>query len=139
MSASRLTNVTQLSTGDPSILNVREETSLHAVCSASTSPEIRAKIMTSLINWDKNNHDKVSINQARTAFRVGFGVFLTHKLAQVDIEGNTAIHYAAKNGLLLCVEKLVALGAIISIVNKNNTTCCEMVPHLSYLPLSLPH
>mmetsp|Transcript_32887 Transcript_32887/g.47510 ORF Transcript_32887/g.47510 Transcript_32887/m.47510 type:complete len:1304 (-) Transcript_32887:148-4059(-) len=93
--------------GDPSIVNVRKESCLHCVCSLGNNPELRAEIMTTLIHWDKNGNDCVSINQ-------------------VDIEGNTAIHYAASNGLLSCVEKLVSIGAIISIVNKNNNTCCEM-------------
>ena len=89
-------------------MNVRKETVLHAVCSSEGNPAARACILATLIQWDRNGYDKVSINQ-------------------VDVEGNTAIHYAASNGLLSCVEKLVAMGAIISIVNKSNNTCCEMV------------
>jgi hypothetical protein len=101
-------NLVKLYVGDPSTLNVRKETVLHAVCGADSNPATRASILSTLIQWDRNGCDKVSINQ-------------------VDVEGNTAIHYAANNGLLSCVEKLVAMGAIISIVNKNNNTCCEMV------------
>jgi ankyrin repeat protein len=45
---------------------------------------------------------------------------------RVDCEGNSAIHYAATNGLAECVERLVALGAIISLVNKAQKTCCDV-------------
>ena len=64
--------------------------------------------MTTLIQWDSPGYEKISINQ-------------------VDVTGNTPLHYAARNGLLSCVEQLLASGAIISIVNNNNYTCCEMV------------
>ena len=47
-------------------------------------------------------------------------------LNQVDTDGNSAIHCAARSGLQSCVEKLVAVGAIISIVNRDNDTCCEV-------------
>lgn len=62
------------------------------------------------LNWRgevDDDQEKVSINR-------------------VDIDGNTAIHYAAANGLDSCVEKLIEAGAIISIVNKTQQTCCEM-------------
>eukprot|EP01035_Chromulina_nebulosa_P018256 gene18256-23931_t len=44
----------------------------------------------------------------------------------VDIDGNSALHYAASNGLLQCVESLIQLNGILSIVNKSQMTCCEM-------------
>jgi hypothetical protein len=55
----------------------------------------------------------------------------------IDVDGNAAIHYAAASGLLQCVEKLVLLGAIISIVNKGNITCCEMADEKDHKPLAL--
>jgi hypothetical protein len=55
----------------------------------------------------------------------------------IDVDGNAAIHYAAASGLLQCVEKLVLLGAIISIVNKGNITCCEMADEKGHKPLAL--
>ena len=54
----------------------------------------------------------------------------------VDIDGNAAVHYAASNGLLECVEHLIQLGAIISLVNKNNLTCCEMADSKEYKELA---
>jgi hypothetical protein len=47
-------------------------------------------------------------------------------LNHVDREGSSAIHRAALNGLTDCIEQLIAHGAIISLVNKDNKTCCEL-------------
>ena len=55
---------------------------------------------------------------------------------KVDVDGNCAIHYAASNGLNECVKRLLDLGAIISIVNRNNHTCCELADLNQYKELS---
>jgi ankyrin repeat protein len=60
----------------------------------------------------------------------------TVSVNHVDIDGNSAIHYAAYNGLLKCVRKLISLGAIISIVNKLQMTCCEMADEGEYKDLA---
>lgn len=109
--------------GDPSALNMKQETCLHAICSMSDHAELRATILDELVNWvgiDEQGQemDKVSLNK-------------------VDVDGNTAIHYAASNGLVHAVEKLVALGAIISIVNKSNITCCELADQQGCKELAL--
>jgi len=44
----------------------------------------------------------------------------------VDNDGNIALHYCAANGLVECVEHLVRLNSILSLVNKSQMTCCEM-------------
>ena len=44
----------------------------------------------------------------------------------VDGDGNTTIHIAAASGLVECVVRLIGQGAIISIVNRDQKTCCEM-------------
>ena len=44
----------------------------------------------------------------------------------MDDDGNSAIHLAAANGLGDCVIKLIEKGAIISIVNRDQKTCCEL-------------
>ena len=108
--------------GDPSIINLRNETCLHAVCSLPDHPETRANILELLVNWEGVNLlgealEKISINK-------------------VDMDGNTAIHYAASSGLLLCVLKLISYGAIISIVNKGNQTCCELADEKNYKDLA---
>ena len=41
-----------------------------------------------------------------------------------DIRGNTALHYAAANGLRRCVECLVAHGAEIYLDNYDGLTVC---------------
>lgn len=46
-------------------------------------------------NYD-NNNDSISVNHS-------------------DIDGNSAIHYAAINGLVDCVQRLIEAGAIISL------------------------
>lgn len=104
--------------GDPSVLSSRKETVLHAVCSAPDKSDIRIQILDLLSQWNGSDvegkqYDLVSVNQ-------------------VDVEGNTAIHYAAENGLDACVERLVELNAIISIVNKSNNTCCESADLAGY-------
>ena len=111
--------------GDPTVLNERLETCLHCVCSESSQPDVRTAIMEILLQWrgvsenaEEGVEEKVSLNR-------------------VDNDGDTAIHLAALNGLVGCVEKLVALGAIISIVNKNNRTCCELADENSHSSLAL--
>jgi hypothetical protein len=101
---------------------MRHETCLHMVCSLSDKTEIRSAILDLLVNWEGNDEkgvplEKISINR-------------------VDDDGNTAIHYASSNGLLHCVEKLISYGSIISIVNKQNLTCCEMADEKSYKDLA---
>eukprot|EP01031_Cornospumella_fuschlensis_P035729 gene35729-43336_t len=109
--------------GDPSAMNSRNETCLHAVCSMADHTDARAAILDVLYNWvgideDNKEMEKVSLNR-------------------VDVDGNSAIHNAAGNGLVSCVEKLVGLGAIISIVNKNNITCCEVADENNHKELAL--
>lgn len=54
----------------------------------------------------------------------------------VDDDGNIALHYAAANELTACVERLVQLGSILSLVNKSQMTCCEMADEVSDIPPS---
>eukprot|EP01036_Dinobryon_divergens_P022457 gene22457-30714_t len=102
---------------NPNKLNTRNENALHALCRSDSNPTSRASILTTLIQWDSPGYEKISINQ-------------------VDVTGNTPLHYAARNGLLSCVEQLLASGAIISIVNNNNYTCCEMADETGHKQLA---
>ena len=43
-----------------------------------------------------------------------------------DVKGNTALHYAASNGLRKCVEYLVAHGADLCSENVDGLTACEL-------------
>lgn len=109
--------------GDPAARNTRKETCLHLLCSKNDQEELRATLLDFLLEWEGKNMttgeplEKVSINC-------------------VDIDGNLAIHYAAANGLVSCVERLVTLGTIISLVNRSNLTCCEMADEKGYKDLA---
>jgi ankyrin repeat protein len=50
----------------------------------------------------------------------------TVSINAVDVDGNAAVHLAASSGLLECVHALVKAGAIISLVNVDQQTCCEL-------------
>jgi hypothetical protein len=109
--------------GDPTAMNDKMETCLHSVCSGGGGPEVRATIMEVLLAWQGSQEkghveDKVSLNRA-------------------NADGNTAIHLAATHGLLNCVEKLVGMGAIISIVNRENLTCAELAAEKEHIQLAL--
>jgi hypothetical protein len=97
--------------GNPNYPNGRDETCLHCVCSGSDKPLVRREMMELLLRWEgleiNGTCEVVSVNHA-------------------DIDGNIALHYASSNGLTECVEKLVELNSILSLVNKSQMTCCEM-------------
>jgi len=108
--------------GDPCTLNSNNETCLHSVCSLSSKYELRISILDILLGW------RGDIQQGYVEERVS--------LNRVDSNGNTAIHLAAANGLLACVQRLISSGAIISIVNKGNSTCCELAAEMNHLELA---
>ena len=98
--------------GNPSCTDNLEQNCIHALLAGGSNlPLVRVKLMERLLNWkhiNVNGHEEnVSLNR-------------------VDIDGNSAIHHAASSGLLACVEKLVHMGGIISLVNKAQKTCCEL-------------
>lgn len=119
----KLINILMERGGDPSFCTSKQETALHAVCSRSDKSQIRFAILQLLLSWAVLNEkgeqmEKVSVNK-------------------VDFNGNLAIHYAASNGLVNCVEELTHLGSILSLVNKSNLTCCELVDQNNYKDLAL--
>lgn len=109
--------------GNPNSANGREETCLHSICHHPDNASLRLEVMNNLLLWrsseaeDGEEPESVSINH-------------------VDIDGNAAVHYASSNGLTECVEKLISLGAIISIVNKAQRTCCELADSEGYPELA---
>jgi Ankyrin repeat len=109
--------------GNPNSANGREETCLHSICHHPDNAAMRLEVMNNLLLWrsadveDGEEPESVSINH-------------------VDIDGNAAVHYASSNGLTECVEKLISLGAIISIVNKAQRTCCELADTEGYPELA---
>jgi hypothetical protein len=98
--------------GDPNCPNEADQTTLQSLCSVPGNDEVRVAVMILLLNWTRNG-DKVSINH-------------------VDVDGNAALHYAARSGLLLCIMRLLKEGAIISLVNKDQMTCCEVADAANY-------
>lgn len=96
--------------GNPNAGNSNDETCLHCLCQNAKNEDERYEMLEIIIKW-KNKDD-------------GYDeiVSITH----ADIEGNSALHYAASNGLMKCVEKLIFMNSIISLVNKSQMTCCEL-------------
>jgi hypothetical protein len=112
--------------GNPTILNERLETCLHCVCSQPDVADTRAAILEILLKWKNCSDDQPSLQSEEKL-----------SLNRVDCDGNTAIHLAALNNLQVCVETLVSLGAIISIVNRGNLTCCELADQKQHFNLAI--
>jgi len=97
--------------GSPNALNANDETCLHAICRGADRDARRRYLIELMLQWrgerEGGGTECVSVNK-------------------VDLDGNTATHYGAASGLMECVILLAAEGAIISIVNKDQMTCCEM-------------
>ena len=103
--------------GVPSTLNQAGSTCLHSVCSRGDNPETRYDLLLDVVSWRGG-----SCSSSTDTSTTKEAVSINH----VDSHGNSAIHYASRNGLGQCVEKLIELGAIISIVNKSQQTCCDL-------------
>lgn len=95
--------------GNPNSLNSQHQSCIHSLCSRPEAPVQRDELLKIFLDWESTS---MSGEQA--------------SLNQVDLEGNTAVHLAAMNGLLVCVMRLVKSGAIISLVNNSQRTCCEL-------------
>lgn len=96
--------------GNPNETNGHDQTCLHSVCMKSEPVEKRLVMLERLLEWrgdhSSSGEDKVSVNH-------------------VDEDGNIALHYAARNGLVKCVIALLRHGSIISLVNRDQLTCCD--------------
>jgi hypothetical protein len=107
--------------GNPSYLNNREETSLHSTCLLASYPLKRAELISAILDWElvrpsDNVIEKVDINA-------------------VDIDGNTALHLSAFNGMVQCIEILIKKGARLSIINNYNRSCCESADRGGFPPV----
>jgi hypothetical protein len=109
--------------GNPNSTNGREETCLHSICRHPGDSLLRLDVMNTLLQWRSSQHEDGEEPEC---------VSINH----VDIDGNAAVHYASINGLTECVERLISLGAIISIVNKAQRTCCELADAEGYHALA---
>lgn len=106
--------------GNPGVLNVRFENCAHAVCMLTSFPGKRGDILDLIFEW----HGTKADNTADYVL-----------IDQVDIEGNTALHIAAFNGLLVCIQKLVLRGATLSLLNHFDLSCAEMADRGGHLQL----
>lgn len=97
--------------GNPNALNANAENCLHSLCQEPDQDSKRRRIMNILLQWrglnEYGGEEYVSVNR-------------------VDNDGNSPLHYASKNGLIECILLLTTHNAIISIVNKDQMTCCEI-------------
>ncbi|XP_054711408.1 ankyrin repeat and IBR domain-containing protein 1-like [Uloborus diversus] len=100
--------------GNPNKQNVDGETALHLVCQGdlarnSSNQDRRASCLNMILQWKNfpDNEQKID-------------------LSCVDLEGNTALHNAAANGLQQCVKMLVSHGAPLFILNKSAETVCDL-------------
>jgi ankyrin repeat protein len=97
--------------GRPDIVNSRRESCVHTACTEANHPARRAEIVEQALKWRSVNP---STNKA-VAVAIDGG----------DLEGNTAMHLAAYNGLLLILEKLIAYRASSYVLNHGNLTSPE--------------
>ena len=100
--------------GSPNTVNMNNETCLHAVCQEPNYDERKRNILLSFVQWKEEY-----------TLEEGHNEVVHVSVNMVDNDGNTACHYAASSGLDMCVQELVRRGAIISIVNRDQMTCCE--------------
>jgi hypothetical protein len=102
--------------GNPNVCNTNNETCLHSICKEPERDVHKRQLIELLVSW--RGIEKGSEKGSEDAEYVSVN--------HVDNDGNTATHYAASSGLTDCVIYLAALGAIISIVNLDQMTPCEM-------------
>ena len=107
--------------GDPNACNGRGETCLHALCSRNERPQTRLRLFEILVAWRGKLPDTAAGGEEGE----------TVSINRVDTSGNSALHFAASNGLTHLVIRLLEQGAIISIVNRAQQTCCELVDSMA--------
>lgn len=132
--------------GDPLVLNELQETCIHAATSqidlnssgddqdgislSSNSKQIslsfsintdskslhrrKGEIIDLIVQWIKD--EKVYTPHED----------LPHFLSLQNKDGNTGLHFAAQNGIIYCLEKLVVHGAILSIMNRSHKCCVDL-------------
>ncbi len=130
--------------GNPNVLNSTEQTALHALCLQNNNTTERFGILEKLLSWKgevvlNTNHGTIvsSSGEEEDSMRTTNIVYSEEvSINRVDEEGCAAVHYASQNGLTPIVCKLVTAGAIISIVNKAQRTCCELAEAQGHHQLS---
>mmetsp|Transcript_19069 Transcript_19069/g.31890 ORF Transcript_19069/g.31890 Transcript_19069/m.31890 type:complete len:1165 (+) Transcript_19069:214-3708(+) len=125
--------------GNPNTLNGNNETSLHSVCQEPTGDQRKRNIMLVLLEWqEKGTASTLLVTDEDDVVGASAGGGDSERVSvnRVDSDGNTACHYAAAAGLAACVLELVRRGCIVSIVNKDQMTCCEMADEGGYSELA---
>ncbi|KAJ1423931.1 hypothetical protein B484DRAFT_451720 [Ochromonadaceae sp. CCMP2298] len=97
--------------GRPDIKNSRQESCIHIVCNYLSSATKRSELVEQILKWRSMNPT------TKTLVAVG--------IDDENIDGNTALHLAAKNSLQLCICKLLAAGANLGVLNHENLTAAE--------------
>lgn len=125
--------------GNPNTLNGNNETSLHSVCQEPNDDQQKRDIVLVLLEWQfKGTAPTLLVTEDDDVVGATEGGGDTERVSvnRVDSDGNTACHYAAAAGLAACVLELVRRGCIVSIVNKDQMTCCEMADEGGYTELA---
>lgn len=127
--------------GQPNALNSQNQSCLHAACGGLTpSPKgFWGEVAAALFTWGKpkalgpvQEEQKVGVVATLLGWR-GFeidGVVEQCSVHTVDLSGSTPLHYAAQHGLVACCRCLLAAGAILTLVNNDQATACE-IAHVS--------
>ncbi|CAF1629757.1 unnamed protein product [Adineta ricciae] len=98
--------------------NRLNQTSLHCLLEAGNEVR-RNECLTLLLKWkDKQTNETIDLD-AR------------------DSDDNTALHYAAKNGLKSCVESLLNAGAALYVENREKLTPCELAEKNGHKDLAI--
>lgn len=98
--------------GRPDIPNSRLENCLHTVCAQFDSPSKRAEIVEQILRWRSINP---STNKP-----------VAVATDAVDIDGNTAMHLAAFNGLLACIQTMLTHQVSAWKLNNGNLSSAEV-------------
>lgn len=98
--------------GRPDIPNSRLENCLHTVCAQFDTPTKRAEIVEQILKWRSINP---STNKP-----------VAVATDAVDIDGNTAMHLAAFNGLLTCIQTMLTYQVNAWKLNNGNLSSAEV-------------
>jgi hypothetical protein len=112
--------------GNPNALNSNAETCLHSLCQQNDQDLKRKRIMNLLLEWRGVSTEDGQHQEKEEYLSVN----------RVDHDGNSPLHYASMNGLFECILLLTSRNAIISIVNKDQMTCCEIAAANNYSQLA---
>ncbi|UJR25225.1 hypothetical protein I4U23_006577 [Adineta vaga] len=98
--------------------NHLNQSALH--CLLQTGNEVRRnECLTLLLKWKEKQTNETTDLDAK------------------DSDDNTALHYAAKNGLKSCVESLLNAGAALYVENREKLTPCELAEKSGHKDLAI--